>query len=271
MLDFLIFLIAVLIFLLIVKILYYFNSINILSLIQNQTTEKFLIDAETDEYETKRQEEIESAKIKFDTLEDLQKKLSNEEYVKYLSSNYPLMYTYYVKTKKINRMLAFIIIGIIVFYIISMWITIYYYKNKKRDSTVQKEVEKTNEKLKKIGKYLKAENTKIQTKYNALKKQYVELQLKENKKQKISRNIQKTKTQITAPQVAKTKIDANREQPQPEPKKQKRENVETDEESEKNTEEEDEENQETEKTQAQTNNDIITTQDLLDNEKIESL
>lgn len=91
-------------------------------IVKMKTSEKFESDSQL--------EEDKPVAKQFDTLESLKSKLTSAELVQYLTDNYPLMYQQYIKTKQINRTLSFIIICVIFSFVISMVITIYYYRNK---------------------------------------------------------------------------------------------------------------------------------------------
>lgn len=71
-------------------------------------------------------------KKEFDTLKDLKKKLSTNEYIDYIAANYPLMYEQYAKTKTINRILSFIIIGILFVSVVIISSILFYYRNKNK-------------------------------------------------------------------------------------------------------------------------------------------
>lgn len=82
--------------------------------------------------ETVQVEDEEKGEIKPQSLDDLRANLSPDEYVKYVSEYYPIMYSKYVSTIRRNRVLSFVIIVIIAFYVLSLWAIMFYYSNKKK-------------------------------------------------------------------------------------------------------------------------------------------
>ncbi len=66
----------------------------------------------------------------FDSLDDLKAKMTSTQYIKYMTNYYPLIYSEYVKTKKVNRMLSFVLISLVVGFFFILFIVIYYYRNK---------------------------------------------------------------------------------------------------------------------------------------------
>ena len=66
----------------------------------------------------------------FDTLEDLKKKLTSSEFIKYMAANYDLIYDQYVKTKKLNRIISFTLIIVLFLYGLTVSILIWYYNSK---------------------------------------------------------------------------------------------------------------------------------------------